>query len=77
MLRGFNSGCFNKRGVHSRGVFDGGDQERDLAAYYRKQATALQISHPRLAGMLNRVAESYDRHGLMEDLEVRLRREGH
>jgi hypothetical protein len=77
MLSGFNSGCFNKRGVHSRGVFDGGDQERDLAAYYRRQASALEISHPRVAGMLNQVAQSYDRHGLMEDLEVRLRREGH
>jgi hypothetical protein len=77
MLRGFQTGSFNKRGVHSRGVFDGGEQERDLASYYRRHASALGISHPRLANTLETIARSYDRHGLMEDLEVKLRREGH
>jgi len=77
MLRGFMTGTFNKRGMTSRGVFDGGGQERELAADFRQQASALEISHPRLANMLERIAKSYDHDGLLEDLEVKLRREGH
>lgn len=77
MLSGFRIGCFNKRGVTTRGVFDGGDQERQLATEYRAYAKALEITHPRLSATLEGLAKSYDRHGLAEDLEVRLRREGH
>ena len=75
MLRGFSIGCFNKRGMHSRGVFDGGEQERELASSYRANARALEITHPHLSAVLESLAKSYDRDGLMEDLEVRLRRE--
>ena len=75
MLRGFSIGCFNKRGMHSRGVFDGGEQERELASSYRANAKALEITHPHLSAVLESLAKSYDRDGLMEDLEVRLRRE--
>ncbi len=77
MLRGFRTGCFNKRGITSRGVFDGDGQERALAAEYRANAKALEMTHPQLAATLEDLAKSYDRDGLMEDLEVRLRREGH
>lgn len=73
---GFSTGCFNKRGVTTRGIFDGGEQERDLATDYRFHAKALEISHPRLSATLEGVADSYDRRGSIEDLEVRLRREG-
>lgn len=76
MLDGFRTGCFNKRGVYSRGVFDGGEQERDLANEYRKHAKALEITHPMVASALYDLAKSYDRHGLMEDLDAKLRREG-
>ncbi|HYD11478.1 MAG TPA: hypothetical protein VEC11_01380 [Allosphingosinicella sp.] len=77
MLSGFQTGSFNKRGAYSKGVFDGGVQERELAAYYRRHAVALEVSHPRVAATLHSLAKSYDRHGLLEDLDVRLRREGH
>ena len=76
MLDGFRTGCFNKRGVTSRGVFDGGEQERALSAEYRANAKALEITHPQLAATLENLAKSYDRDGLAEDLEARLRREG-
>ena len=75
MLSGFQTGCFNKRGVHSRGVFEGGGQERELAAYYKRNADALTATHPCVAQTLTELAKSYERHGLMEDLEARLRRE--
>jgi hypothetical protein len=76
ILSGFTTGCFNKRGVTSRGILDGGGQERALAEHYRSNAKALEISHPRLSASLEYLAKSYDRHGLAEDLDVRLRREG-
>lgn len=76
LLQGFRTGCFNKRGVTSRGVFDGGGQERKLAAKYRTNVKALEITHPQLAATLESLAKSYDRDGLVEDLEVRLMREG-
>jgi hypothetical protein len=76
ILNGFTTGCFNKRGVTSRGMLDGGGQERALAEQYRSNAKALEISHPRLSASLEYLAKSYDRHGLAEDLDVRLRREG-
>jgi len=76
MLDGFRTGCFNKRGVYSRGMLDGGEQERDLASEYRRNAKALEITHPMVASALYDLAKSYDRHGLMEDLDAKLRREG-
>jgi hypothetical protein len=76
MLNGFTIGCFNKRGVTSRGMLDGGEQERALAEQYRANSKALEVKYPRLAASLEGLAKSYDRHGLAEDLEVRLRREG-
>jgi len=75
ILNGFRVGCFNKRGVHTRGVFDGGDQERDLAAIYRSHAEALQVSHPRVSATLEALASSYDRDGVIQDLDAKLNRE--
>lgn len=75
ILSGFHVGCFNKRGVHSRGLFDGGDQERGLADHYRNNANALAISHPRLSDALESLARSYDRDGIVQDLDARLNRE--
>lgn len=77
LLQGVSIGCFNKRGIHSRGMLDGGEQERDLAAQYRVNSQALQFSHPKLAATLEQLAKSYERDGAMEDSRARLRREGH
>ncbi|WP_181183307.1 hypothetical protein [Mesorhizobium sp. B3-1-7] len=76
MLGGFYTGSMNKRGVHSRGAYEGGDQERALAAHYRHHAGALEVTHPHLAGALHDLAQSYDRHGAREDLDAKLRIEG-
>lgn len=73
---GFYAGCMNKRGVTSRGIFDGGDQERGLARFYRDQSDALSIAYPRAAQVLRGLADAYVRHGKWEDNEARLRREG-
>ena len=50
----------NGRGVTSRGLEDGGDQERTLAATYRANAEALADEAPRVAGLFRRIAASYE-----------------
>lgn len=76
MLRGFYTGAVNKRGVHSRGAYEGGDQERALAERFRRHAVALEDSHPQLAATLHDLAKAYDRDGVFEDLDAQLRIEG-
>jgi hypothetical protein len=50
----------NFRGITSRGLEDGGDQELKLAADYRAKAEALADSAPRMAGLFRRIAVSYE-----------------
>lgn len=76
MLRGFYTGAINKRGMSSRGAYEGGDQERELAGYFRNHALAVEPTHPQLAVTLHELAKSYDRHGIFEDLDAQLRIEG-
>ncbi|MFT9366088.1 MAG: hypothetical protein ABF572_11130 [Gluconobacter sp.] len=73
MLRGFYTGTINKRGVSSREAYEGGDQERELAAHFRNHALALEPTHSQLAVALHELAKSYDRHGLFEDIDAQLR----
>jgi hypothetical protein len=73
MQRGFYTGTINKRGMSSRGAYEGGDQERELAGYFRHHALALEATHPQLAATLHELAKSYDRHGVFEDLDAQLR----
>jgi hypothetical protein len=53
-------GVKNRRGTTSRGVTDGGEQERDLAKQYRDHAEAVRFEWPRTAAALGRIAESYE-----------------
>lgn len=76
MRTGFITGTVNKRGVTSRSPWDGGDQERNLAAHYSSQAERVQHSHPNVAAMLVQLAQGYERHGKREDVEANLRKEG-
>jgi hypothetical protein len=50
----------NSRGVSSRGLEDGGEQELRLAADYRVKAEALADEAPRVASLFRRVAGSYE-----------------
>ncbi|WP_262849459.1 hypothetical protein [Mumia quercus] len=51
----------NSRGMTSRGLEDGGDQELQLSVDYRAKAEALADTAPRTAALFRRVAASYDR----------------
>lgn len=70
---GIMVGLFNSRGAHWRG--EGGDQERALAAMYKKWGAALEFSHPFVASsILKRMADSYERDAQHEDNEAVIRR---
>jgi hypothetical protein len=74
--RGFIIGLFNKRGVTSRGMTEGGNQEYDLANRYEGWAEAVEATHPRTAGALRSVAASYREEGRRNDEEARRFLEG-
>lgn len=76
MARGMSLATYNGRGAVWRG--EGGQQERDLAASYRRYSSALAYSHPFVSQMLQQIAEFYERDAEHEDAsaaaERRLRR---
>lgn len=71
--RGFRTGIFNSRGVYSKGLDEGGAQERELAVRYQGYADALRGGAPRTAAVLRYVAERYRGDALQEDQEAELR----
>jgi len=64
---------FNMRGVHGRGVYEGGDQERDLADTYRRDA-ALSSTWPRTAALLLAIAKTWEEQAKHVDTEAAQRR---
>ncbi|WP_445621139.1 hypothetical protein ACUN8C_04685 [Kushneria sp. Sum13] len=70
LMRGLRTERFNMRGVTTRGVFDGGQQERDLAIEYRRHAVIAQ-TWPRTSNLLSDIAESWDQEAEREDLVAR------
>jgi hypothetical protein len=57
-------------------AWDGGLQERRLMEQYRTQAQVLQARWPRTAGMLRRLAQSYEEEASMHDREGELGQNG-
>jgi hypothetical protein len=70
--RGIENGVYNARGVTVRGLTDGGQQERMLAASYRTYAEAVRNRWPRTAGLLRRIAAIYDDEAMREDIGAEL-----
>lgn len=69
---GFLIGRLNSRGVTSRGVYDGGQQERDRAARYRDWSSTTASKWPRTSRILRSIADSYERDGRRQDAEAEL-----
>ena len=57
----------NNRGVTSRGLFDGGDQERGVAHKYHAWSDGLKLEWPRTSSLLERIARSFEAHAQMHD----------
>ena len=65
--RGFNIGVHNGRGVTSRAIGEGGVQERELAAKYRRWAEQRAYDYPYVSSVLESIAADYDRQATRED----------
>ena len=74
VARGFEVGVRNARGVHSRGLDEGGVQERALSAKYRAYAERLTFDYPYVANILERIAEAYEWEAEREDSDVLTRK---
>lgn len=60
-------GKLNQRGVTVRGVYDGGEQERSLAAKYREAADKVRARWPRSGALLDGLSRSYSQDARRED----------
>jgi hypothetical protein len=65
-------GRLNSRGVTTRGVYDGGRQERDLAQQYRDWSGAVRAKWPRTSRILRSLSDSYERDARREDVRAEL-----
>lgn len=65
--RGFRQRLYNDRGTTTRGPRDGGDQERALAADYKKRADKIRDKWPRTAANLDSLAKDYERDARRHD----------
>ena len=69
---GVEIGVYNKRGVWSKSIDEGGIQERQLAETYQGYASAIVDSYPRTASMLRRIACGYESDAHREDVRAEL-----
>lgn len=75
--RGFEIGTCNSRGVVTRTLEEGGDQERELATQYRDWAKLRESDYPFVSSVLERIADGYDRDARMWDNEMKTRKRLH
>jgi hypothetical protein len=73
---GFSTQIFNRRGVTSRGLEEGGTQEEALAAKYTADAEAFKDGWPRTAAILRGLAISYSSEARRNDTEAERFRQG-
>lgn len=59
MKNGFQTEIFNQHGSSSRGPYEGGQRERDLADYYIKLSKKNEHTWPVAPGILNDLAQGY------------------
>ncbi|SDS21205.1 hypothetical protein SAMN04489860_1048 [Paraoerskovia marina] len=73
--RGVEVGFYNKRGISTRSILEGGTQEWEAAEVLRRQAVQVGAS-PRARNMLNRLADSYESSARREDRSAERRHQG-
>ena len=73
IVSGFKIGLYNLRGPEWKGLYEGGQNERELAASYERYAKACETRWPRTAAALRSLAETYLHEAEREDAEVRMR----
>jgi hypothetical protein len=69
---GLEIGRYNQRGVTSRAIGAGGDQERKIAAQYEESAKKISLDWPKTASLLYGMAEKYKREAKRWDDQEKL-----
>ena len=72
LRRGFRTGVFNKRGMVTKAIYEGGAQERALVERYRALSEELALEYPRLAQTVREIAEGYRREAEAADQQAAL-----
>jgi len=70
VMRGLKTAKYNSRGIATRGLYDGGSQERAIAQQFRDDATAMSGRWPRTAHALHDLADSYEQDARRNDREA-------
>ncbi len=65
--RNYSSAMFNKRSFTSRGAFDGGEIEREKAAYFKKLANDHKVKYPNTSRIFQNMSKSYIRDAKRQD----------
>lgn len=68
--QGIYIGRFSMRGVYSKALYEGGNQERELEQQYRRWAEASRSRWPRTAALMDKIAEGWRREAVREDEEA-------
>lgn len=58
---------FNSRGVTSKAMYEGGKQERELAAMWAERAKKLSTTWPKASALCSKISESWERDATAED----------
>jgi hypothetical protein len=61
---------YNMRGIYSKALYEGGIQERKLADQYRQWADTSHDRWPRMAQVLEKIAQDWERHARREDIRA-------
>ena len=69
---GIHVGVVNDRGFTTRGPYDGGEKERNIAARYKRWAQQASGEWPRTSRILRRLAEEYEREAGRHDAEAQV-----
>jgi hypothetical protein len=73
IVRGFTIGLYNLRGPHWKGLYEGGQEERQLADTYERYAKACEMEWPRTAAALRSLAQTYLHEAEVADAESQMR----
>lgn len=72
ILTGFEVGVLNSRGVTTRSLTDGGEQERELVEKYNNLATKLSGEWPCTSRAMRQIANSYESEAQHHDDDTRI-----
>lgn len=64
---GYSIGMWNKRGVTTRGAFDGGGIEHERAEYFGELASELVFDYPNVSELFRRLQDDYGQQGNRHD----------